>query len=146
MNRPLTYDFDRSVGAWVVATARALERNLAGELERFGITAAQWYVLAALACHGGLHQAALAATIGIEPPTLCRTLDTMERNGWVERVEDPGDRRRKLIRPAARAKTVWRHMVTSARAVRRRATRDMSAEELATLNDLLARLRDNLNR
>jgi hypothetical protein len=37
-------------------------------------------------------------------------------------------------------------MVTSAQAVRERATRDMSPEELATLKQLLVRLRENLRR
>ncbi len=140
----MKYDFEKSVGAWMNWTARALERELGRQLETHGITAQQWGVLSTLVRMGPQHQAGLATTLRMEPPTLCRMLDVMERDGWLAREDDPEDRRRKRIRLEPKAEEVWETMVQSARAVRKRATRGFSPEEVEQLRTLLSRIRANL--
>ena len=44
---------------------------------------------------GGLMQADLARMLGIEGPTLVRLLDKLEQKGWIARITDADDRRRK---------------------------------------------------
>jgi MarR family transcriptional regulator for hemolysin len=140
----IKYDFENSVGAWLSWSSRAMERELGRELAIHGITPQQWGVLSMLVRSGPQHQAALAEALRMEPPTLCRMVDNMERDGWVVRTDDPADRRRKLIRLEPRAEVVWEKMVRSARKVRERATRDFTPEEVEQLRTLLARLRNNL--
>lgn len=139
------YDFEQSVGAWVGWTSRSLERALNTELSRYGITPQQWAVIATLVRSGPISQAALARTLRVEAPTVCRMLDVMERDGWVARENDPDDRRRKRIELAPAAEEVWAAMARSARAVRETALKGFSDEERTQLQDLLARVRANLD-
>ena len=56
--------------------------------------------------------------MNIEPPTLVRVLDRMERDGLVSRTGCADDRRRKMIKPLPKAKPIWKKIVASAEAVR----------------------------
>ncbi len=95
----LDYDFENSVGYWVFATAHALSCAMNEELAAHGITSRQWEVLACISHDGELSQSELAERMHIEAPTLVGVLDRMERDGWIVRITDDNDRRRKLIRP-----------------------------------------------
>jgi len=80
----------------------------------------------------------------IEPPTLVKILDCMERDGLVSREPSPHDRRRNVLRPQPKVKPIWSEIVACARRVRARASEGLSDEELATLKRLLSRVRENL--
>jgi MarR family transcriptional regulator for hemolysin len=140
----LHYDFEQSVGYWVVMTAQALQRTLNDELARHGITFRQWQVLAWLALEGELSQTDLAERMSIEPPTLVGILDRMERDGWISRNECPSDRRKKLVRPTPRVEPVWSKMVACARKVRAQAVRGIDDSQVEQLKQLLAAMQHNL--
>ncbi|MCM0084178.1 MarR family transcriptional regulator [Geomonas sp. Red32] len=68
------------------------------EFQDAGLTAATWRPLLHLHLLGkGIRQKDLAASIGIEGPSLVRLLDTLIAKGLVERSEDSTDRRAKLL-------------------------------------------------
>lgn len=71
---------------------------------RFGITRAQWAVLAKLARTEGLKQSELADLMEMQPITLTRLIDRLCDNDLIERRADASDRRvnRLYLRPAAR--------------------------------------------
>ena len=58
-----------------------------------GLTLPECRVLLYLSYEEGATQVRLAATTDIEPMTLVRMLDRMEADGWLERCNDPTDRR-----------------------------------------------------
>jgi MarR family transcriptional regulator for hemolysin len=63
-----------------------------------GLTDATWRPLLHLHLLGdGIRQKDLAASIGIEGPSLVRLLDTLIAKGLIERSEDASDRRAKLL-------------------------------------------------
>ena len=140
----LDYDFENSVGFWVITAANDYQRAINDELAPLGITYRQCQVLGCLALEGPLPQCRLAELMRIEPPTLVGILDRMERDGWICRDSDPADRRRKIIRPQAAAKPVWNKVVTAARRIRKRAAHGLSSREMATLKRLLASVQQNL--
>ena len=127
-------------------TAHSYERAINTELVPHGITFRQCQVLAWLALEGNQAQVELADRMQIEPPTLVRVLDRMERDGLIERGDCPGDRRRKMIAPLPKAQPVWKTIIACAERVRARATRGLTKGELRTLQELLARVQDNLRR
>jgi MarR family transcriptional regulator, transcriptional regulator for hemolysin len=59
----------------------------------FGITRAQWAVLAQLDRLDGLKQSELADMLDLQPITLTRLLDRLSARGLIERRPDPNDRR-----------------------------------------------------
>src|SRR6201986_1913083 len=71
---------------------------------RYGITRAQWAVLAKVERFEGLKQSELAEQMEMQPITLTRLIDRLCENGWIERRNDESDRRvnRLYLRKAAR--------------------------------------------
>jgi len=71
---------------------------------RYGITRAQWAVLAKVERNEGLKQSELAEQMEMQPITLTRLIDKLCDNGWIERRGDETDRRvnRLYLKKAAR--------------------------------------------
>jgi MarR family transcriptional regulator, transcriptional regulator for hemolysin len=74
------------------------------EAARYGITRAQWAVLAKVERNEGMKQSELAEQMEMQPITLTRLIDKLCDNGWIERRGDDTDRRvnRLYLRKAAR--------------------------------------------
>jgi len=74
------------------------------EAARYGITRAQWGVLAKVERSEGLKQTELAELLEVQPITLTRLIDKLCDNGWIERRSDETDRRvnRLYLKKAAR--------------------------------------------
>lgn len=140
----LEYDFDRSVGCWVVQTAHAFERSLNERLAPHGVTYRQWQVLGCLAMESELSQVELAERMRIEPPTLVGILDRMERDGWIERRQSLVDRRKKIVTATDRARPAWKKIVAFAHDVRREATAGLSEHDVNELDRILCQVRENL--
>src|SRR3981189_2752843 len=60
---------------------------------RYGITRAQWAVLAKVERNEGLKQSELAEQMEMQPITLTRLIDKLCDNDWIERRGDDTDRR-----------------------------------------------------
>lgn len=140
----LDFDFENSIGYWVFATAQALAAAMNDELSAHGITSRQWEVLACISHAGALSQSELADRMHIEAPTLVGVLDRMERDGWIQRVTDGQDRRRKLIRPTERAEEQWGRMVACALAVRARALQGLSEDDMRVVRETLRSMCENI--
>lgn len=63
-----------------------------------GFTVSEWRVLATLAGNEPMSIGRLAQITTIKQPTATRLLDRMETKGYVQRVENEGDRRITLVR------------------------------------------------
>ena len=74
------------------------------EAVRYGITRAQWAVLAKIERNEGMKQSELAEQMEMQPITLTRLIDKLCDNGWIERRGDENDRRvnRLYLKKAAR--------------------------------------------
>lgn len=141
----LQYDFEESVGYWLLLAQQAYMREFNSRLAPHGITYRQMQVLGWLALEGELTQADLAARMFIEPPSLVGVLDRMERSGWIARRACPDDRRKKWIVAQPAAEQAWKKITACGRELRRQATTGMSKAEVATLRKLLARVRANVS-
>jgi MarR family transcriptional regulator, transcriptional regulator for hemolysin len=74
------------------------------EAGRFGITRAQWAVLAKVERNEGMKQSELAEQMEMQPITITRLIDKLCGNDWIERRGDETDRRvnRLYLRKAGR--------------------------------------------
>jgi len=140
----LKHDFENSVGYWITITQQAYHRTFSDRLAPLGITYRQMQVLGWLALDGRLTQAELAARMFIEPPSLVGVLDRMEQSGWIRRTPCSEDRRKKWITACPAARPAWRKIVACGRKLRQQATDGFTPAELATLHDLLSRVRANV--
>ncbi len=84
--------------------ARMLRTYADHKARQFGMTRAQWVVLARLDRFEGLKQSELAEMLDLQPISLTRLLDRLCESGLIERRADPNDRRAKrlFLTPAAR--------------------------------------------
>ena len=140
----LDRDIEQSLGYWVFTTAYALETALNEELAPLGITHRQVQVLGTLALHGEASQNELAEMMRIEPSSVVRLLDRMERDGWIVRDADPDDRRRKIVRPTEKAEPVWRQIKKHGEKAKARATRGLTDEQIAATVAVLRQIRQNI--
>jgi DNA-binding MarR family transcriptional regulator len=84
--------------------ARLVRAHADRQSARYGITRAQWAVLAKIERFEGMKQSELAEQMEMQPITLTRLIDRLCDNGWIERRGDATDRRvnRLYLRKAAR--------------------------------------------
>ena len=83
----------------IVLAARRWRALIDEQLRVRGQSASRMEVMAAIAyAPQQSTQIQIAKRIGIEGPTLTRTLDMLEADGLVERVADPSDRRNKHMK------------------------------------------------
>lgn len=126
------------LGLMLQSLARAHRGRLAALLAPHGIHAGQDLLLLAIWDEPGLRQAALAARLGVEPPTVTRMVQRLERSGLVERRRDPHDARLMRIHPTPRSRLL--------EATIRRAWSDVDAVLVEALGEVegakLSRLMD----
>lgn len=75
----------------------AMTRAFDDRLSRVGLTRSQWRVMSPLLKQQGISQTTLAELVNIEKAPLGRTLDRLEKTGWVRREMDLEDRRARRV-------------------------------------------------
>src|SRR5579871_7074057 len=90
--------------------ARLLRTYADQRAAEFGITRAQWAVMARLDRSEGLKQAELAEMLDLQPITLTRLLDRLCDSGLIQRRSDPEDRRAKRLFLTAAARPLLEHL------------------------------------
>jgi DNA-binding MarR family transcriptional regulator len=129
----------------LVQVCRA-HRNKAGELlAAHDLHPGQEFLLYNLWSSDGLTQSELAERLCVQPATLTRMVDRMEKGGWVLRRPDNDDQRvsRIYLTEAGRALEgpicgVWSRLEVATAA-------NMTVEERLLLNRLLMQVLDNLS-
>jgi MarR family transcriptional regulator for hemolysin len=135
---------EEPIGLYVTRTARTLSRAFGASLEAGGGSLPVWLVLASLqgARHGS--QRSIAAAVGIEGPTLTHHLGRLEAEGLVERSRDPENRRAHRVQLTEAGEARFSTLLAVVRDFDEELRAGLSADELATLRDLLGRLVANV--
>jgi DNA-binding MarR family transcriptional regulator len=136
---------EETIGYLLTKVCRAHRGNVGTLLSGAGLHVGQEMVLLELWKEDGLKGGELADRLGVEPPTVTRTIRRMETCGFVERRPDPADARsfrvhltdkgRALEGPVAR---IWEE-------IEEKTLQGISPEETLVLRRLLARVRKNLD-
>ncbi len=109
-----------------------------------GLTGPQLRLIGAISRNPGASQIALANLLDVEPITAARMLDRLQQAGLVERRPDPADRRAWRLHLTPRAEPLLIAARARIEVMVDASLEGFSAEERATLETLLKRLRDNL--
>jgi len=137
-------NFDKSLGFAIHDVARLLRWSFDRQSAHLGLTRAQWSVLAHLSRSNGVQQKTLAQVMDITPITLARHLDRLEVDAWIERHDDPDDRRAKRVFLNAKARPMLDALSSLSQKVRATALQGISPEEEEHFMDVLLRIRENL--
>jgi MarR family transcriptional regulator, transcriptional regulator for hemolysin len=84
---------DVNFGFLVSDVARLLREKFNATAQTLGLTLAQARVLAHLSRNEGISQVALSAILEVQPITLLRQIDRLEKAGLLQRRVHPNDRR-----------------------------------------------------
>jgi MarR family transcriptional regulator for hemolysin len=136
---------NEGLGFVVHDVARMMRWQFDRRASNLKLTRSQWSVLAHLLRSDGIQQKELAEQMDITAITLTGLLDRMEREGWVERRADPGDRRAKRVYLTEKVAPVTKELRSLAREVRKSALQGLSEAEQQQLMSLLIKVRSNLS-
>jgi len=125
---------------------RGFTRIYDGRLRALGFAVAQIPVLAALMHSDGLPQAELVRIVRVEQSSMAQLLARMERDGMIQRVVDPADKRSRLITLTDAARAQMPHAREILLQGTAQALEGFTEEEQQTLLGLLVRLNANLER
>jgi len=137
-------DLTRNLGFLIHEVARLMRRSFDRRVQSLGLTQAQWRTLVHLSRSEGMNQAALAEILEIRPITLTRLLDKLQESGWIERRQDPVDRRSYRLYLTAQAQPLLTELEAASVATRAEATAGMNAATRRELIDLLCTMKENL--
>ncbi|WP_396289929.1 MarR family winged helix-turn-helix transcriptional regulator [Curtobacterium sp. KT1] len=95
------------LGRLLSAAARSVERDWDERLRAIGLPHAALIAVDILIRTGPTGADTIARTARVQPQTMSRTLERMERDGLVERTPHPDDRRRRLVTVTDRGRRAW---------------------------------------
>ncbi len=134
------------LGFLIHDSARALRKRFEARAVAYGLSSAQWRLLVRGVKEEGVAQARIAELLEIEPISVSRLIDRMEDGGWVERRQDAGDRRVRMIFPTDKSRAVFADIKSVAGEVYEVALAGLSADErqilVKALNTIITNLSD----
>jgi MarR family transcriptional regulator for hemolysin len=118
---------------WLSQLSRLWRTEIDRRLSPHGLTESRWLTLLHLSRLGEqVTQTELAAAVGVQGPTLVRTLDWLEAEGLIERRPLPSDRRAKSVHLTAKAEPSLQRIQKVAEQLRAEIFSDISAAEIDT--------------
>ena len=116
------------------------------EVQATGLTDATWRPLLHLHLLGdGVRQKELAASVGIEGPSLVRLLDTLMAKGLLERSEDLSDRRAKRLSLTPKGQLLVARIRETVQALDNELLCSFGDAEISGLTQIIGRLESAVN-
>lgn len=139
-----TVERDRNFGFLLKDVSRRYVERFERRAREVSLTLAQCKVLVRLEKNEGVSQARLSELAEIEPMTMVRILDRMERDGWLERRAHPTDRRARCLYLTRRAKPLLDEIWRLADLTRAEAFAGISKARRKTLLEVLEQIHGNM--
>ena len=124
----------------LAAASERVSREFHQQLRPYGLSVANWRVLATLSDGDSLSVGDLARIVLIKQSTLTKLLARMMRTSLLDMQTDPADRRRTLVRISAAGRRKVRPLLVRARAHERACLASYSATEVAKVKLVLKEL------
>ena len=121
--------------AHLIARAEA-DRALAG----LGLTAKGYAALATLVSDGPMSQQKLSRRIRMDPATMVDVIDALEQSGHLLRRRNPADRREYALLTTAKGRSLFARADKALEVAERDTVRDLAADDIMALRDLLGRI------
>ncbi len=138
------HDWDNAIGFLFHDVARFRSLVYDHFMQPYGLTRAQWRVLGTLLRKDGLTQRELCDRIDIGAVTLSGLIDRLEARGWVERREDPKDRRVKRVWRTDQVKEIRNNMQRRTNELNEMALKGLNQKQIEELVSMLEVVKGNL--
>jgi DNA-binding MarR family transcriptional regulator len=125
----------------VMATADTLLRESQRFFRPFGLTASQYNVLNVVGPRpDGMSQRELSDVLVVDRSNVTGLLDRMEKCGWVQRADDPLDRRVYRITLTASGRKLWETIAPRYAEVVMHLTRGLTQKQMAACGAVLEQM------
>jgi len=132
-------------GFLVSDVARMLRENFRTTTPELGLTLAQARVLLHLSRNEGISQVALSAILEIQPITLLRQIDRLEKAGLLERRAHPSDRRAQQLYLTPRSQPLLQKIFAMSAELQDQVMAGLNKTERTQLIASLIRIKSNLS-
>jgi DNA-binding MarR family transcriptional regulator len=140
----MTSDDQNFIGYTITDVGRLLRTVFERRVRAFGLTRAQWLIIARLHRRPGLSQSEIADLLEIEKAPAGRLIERMEAKNWLQRRGDDRDRRINRLYLTSKGNRLHAAIWPIAEATVDAALGDLSAEERRRLSGLMARVKMTL--
>ncbi|MET0787443.1 MAG: MarR family winged helix-turn-helix transcriptional regulator [Paenisporosarcina sp.] len=126
--------------------ARALDSISNIEFKEFDLTKGQYLYLVRICENPGIIQEKLVEMIKVDRSTAARAIQKLEINGFIEKKEDPHNKKIKKLFPTENGKTVYPFIKRENDYSNLLALEGFSEKEAETTFELLQRIRKNIEK
>lgn len=140
----MTFKKTESAGYLANHMARLFAIALQNDIKPLGLAPAQFMTLLELWSGDGLTQRDLVQRLDVEQATMANTLARMERDGLIERKQNPEDKRAALILLTPHARSLELPAKAIASEINKAALEDLTHEERALFIKVMNRVIESL--
>lgn len=143
----MVFDLSSCVGFVTSNATKKISEDFNSRLEKKGSTRIQWIALYFLYTNDILmNQKELASLMNIHDPSLARLMDRMERDELIVRVENPEDKRSKLLQLTEQGRVKIEALMGDGEEFSQLLLENVTDEELKTFNSVLEKMLVNIGR
>lgn len=135
---------DKSIGAATVRLSKKVTRIINHHLKPYRITTEQWGVLRTLYECDHITQKQLSERSDKDQATLTKILDLLVKNGFVERVPNPNDRRSFLIKITENGSSLAKELIPYLENIYGGIIEGIPDEKLTIFQEVLVSLEDSI--
>jgi DNA-binding MarR family transcriptional regulator len=140
----MTSDDQHFIGYTITDVGRLLRTVFERRVRDFGLTRAQWLIIARLHRRPGLSQSEIADLLEIEKAPAGRLIERMEAKNWLQRRSDAKDKRINRLFLTNKGNRLHAAIWPIAEATVEDALANLSPEERQRLSGLMARVKMTL--
>ncbi len=130
----------------LVALARAMDRMSKPAFAReFGLSLAEWRILAIIALEGEATLNGLAGRVGYDKSQVSRTVAALSKRSTLERTASPMDRRSMLISLSAQGQALYEDALAHGRERERKLLAPLDPDQRRNLYDYMNILKEHLS-
>ena len=127
------------------SAARLSRTTLASRLLAHGFYAGQDQIMMALSGDDGQTPGQLAGRLGVRPPTITKTINRLQTQGFLEKRASDNDGRQAHVYLTAAGADAIRAIEKSVRKTEKQALKGIDKKDLKALSKMLARIEANLS-
>ncbi|MBD0414343.1 MarR family winged helix-turn-helix transcriptional regulator [Oryzicola mucosus] len=127
------------------SVARLARTTLAARLLAHGFYAGQDQIMLALSVEDGQTPGQLATRLGVRPPTITKTINRLQAQGFLEKKASSSDARQAHIFMTETGRDAIRAIEKSVRKTEKQAMKGLDKKEIKQLTKLLHRIEANLS-
>lgn len=143
----MDFDLSSCIGFVTNTTIKTVTEDFNRRVEKCGLTRIQWIALYfLLKADKPTSQRELAVMMNIKDPTLARLVDRMERDGLLQRIENPQDKRMKFLELTEAGRTKAEAMMPLGKEFSDLLLEDITDEEVEVFQRVLDKMLNNVKK